>query len=602
MLLPAVLFLHLFISNGYSQGINTFAGNGTAASTGDGLFATAASFNNLAAVYYHTSGEIYVVEYTGCKIRKISTSGIVSTFAGNGINGFGGDGGPATAASFSNPIDFLADNSGNFYVIDNGNQRIRKINAAGIITTIAGNGTTGYSGDGGPSPASTLHDPSRMTIDGAGNIFFADAVNNVIRKISTTGIITTLVGNGTPAFAGDGGPATNASLSQPLGVAIDGNGNMYIADGNNHRIRKVNTAGIISTFAGTGAVGYTGDGGPATAATMNYPNGVTCDQTCNVYFTDWYGHKVRKITYSGTISTVVGTGVAGFSGDTGPALSAQLNGPNNLTFDYSGNLYIPEYYNNRVRKVTNLGESSGCPSIAPLAGFTGQSSICQDSCVSFVSTSTGTIDSVRWVCTSPGTFISSPSTDTTTICFHGSDSVLVKLFVYGPAGVDSSSLTVTIASAPHPGIITSGHTLTATGGPYTGYQWYNGAVAIVGATNATYTYTISGGDYHVVVDSAGCAGISGNINTVGIAAVAAYAKTYWLAQYTNDLIMLRSSENLDEPMNITVCDAVGRVLLQDKWNAASNTKDINSASLTAGCYIIRLTNQHTFSVLRWTKQ
>ncbi len=597
------LALSFLAINSHAQGINTWAGNGIAASTGDGMSPTAASFNNLGGVYYHTAtGDFYVVEYTGCKIRKISSTGVVSTFAGTGVNGFGGDGGPATAAKFSYPIDFLADNSGNFYVIDNNNSRIRKIDAAGIITTFAGNGTFGFGGDGGPSTASVLNNPSRMTIDGAGNIYFADAGNNRIRKISASGTITTVAGNGTPAFAGDGGPATNGSFNAPLGVTLDGNGNMYIADGNNHRVRKVSTTGILSTFAGTGAVGYTGDGAAATAATMNYPNGITCDQTCNVYFTDWYGHKVRKINGLGIISTVVGTGVAGFSGDGGPALSGQLNGPNNLTFDPLGNLYIPEYYNNRVRKVSNLGESTGCPPLTPVAGFTAATSVCQDSCVIFSSTSTGSIDSVRWVSLSPGVVISLPTAYTTTICFPGSVFATVKLYVYGAGGVDSTSTTIAINAAPHPGITKSGHTLTATGGPYTGYQWYNGSVAITGATNATYTYTTPGGDYHVVVDSAGCAGTSSGVNTVGVAAVTENVKNYWIAQYNGSLITLRSSEYLDELVHITIYDATGRLILQDMWNSGSNSKDLNTSSIPSGLYIVRLSNQQTSVALRWTRQ
>ncbi len=585
-----------------AQVISTFAGNGVAATLGDGLSPTAASFNNLAAVYFHTTGDFYIVEYSGSVIRKISSTGVVSTFAGNGVAGYGGDGGPATAASFNHPIDILADYSGNFYVIDNGNQRIRKINAAGIITTIAGNGIPGYTGDGGPATAATLHDPSRMTIDGAGNIYFADAVNNVIRKISTAGIISTVVGNGTPAFAGDGGPATGASLWQPLGVTLDGNGNMYVADALNHRIRKINTSGIISTFAGTGAVGYAGDSGPATAATMNYPNGVTCDQTCNVYFTDWYGHKVRKVTYSGIITTVVGSGVAGFSGDGGPAVSAQLNGPNNLTFDHISNLYIPEYYNNRVRKVSNLGETFGCPSVVPVAGITAPGSVCQDSCVTFQNLSTGTVDSLRWTSASGGVVISSPVTDTTTICFPGSDSAVVKLYVYGPLGTDSATVTIMITSAPHPGINHSGHTLTVTGGPYTGYQWYNGSVAITGATNATYTYLSTGGDYHVVVDSAGCTGISASISTVGVGTTTTSVKTYWVAQYNNDMITLRSSENNDEALHMAIYDATGRIIVQDTWSNGSNTKDVNCTVFPTGFYVIRLSNQQTSVALGWTKQ
>ena len=586
-----------------AQYITTFAGNGTAASSGDGGLATAASFNNPGGVHYDVHGNVYVVEYSGNKIRKIDPSGIVSPFAGNGVAGFGGDGGPATAASFHDPIDLLTDYSGNIYIVDNVNQRIRKIDTFGIITTFAGNGTFSYSGDGGPATAATLYDPSRLAIDVAGNIYFADAENNVVRKVNTSGIITTVAGNGTAGFSGDGGPATAASMAQPLGVAFDGNGNMYIADHFNHRIRKVNTSGIISTYAGNGTAGYSGNGGPATAASMDYPNGVAVDLACNVYFTDWTGQTVRKITAStGIISRVVGNGTAGFSGDNGPANAAQLNGPNNLTFDPYMNLYIPEYYNNRIRKVSNLGDVGGCPSSIPTASFTSAyTSICQDSCITFTSTSTGTVDSVRWTTVPTGANIASPTSNATNICFMNSGPVVVKLKVYGGVSVDSALSTITVNPMPHPSITKSGHTLTATGGPYTSYQWYNG-IAITGATSAIFTYSVSGVNYWVIVDSDGCKGISDTISTLGIASVNGKENNFWIGQNNNNAITLYSSQSLDEAMVITVFDLTGRAILHDKWNINAISKDINYGYIPSGFYIIKLSNPTISFTLKWLKQ
>ncbi len=586
-----------------AQTINTFAGNGTAASTGNGGYATAASFNNPGGVYYDAHGNFYVVEYTGQKIRKIDPTGIVSAFAGTGVAGYSGDGGPATAATFYDPIDLISDNSGNIYIVDNVNQRIRKIDTFGIITTFAGNGIRSYSGDGGPATAASLNDPSRLTIDPAGNIYFADAENNVIRKVDTSGIITTVAGNNVSGFSGDGGPATAASLSQPLGVAIDGNGNMFIADHFNYRIRKVNTSGIISTYAGNGTPGNTGDGGPATAASMEYPNGVAVDFSCNVYFTDWTGETVRKIRTSGTISTVAGNGTAGFSGDTGPAIAAELDGPNNLIFDPSMNLYIPEYYNNRVRKISNLGESTGCPVYIPTASFSSATtSGCQDSCIAFNSTSasSGIIDSVRWTAVPSGAVISNPTSNTTNICFTNSGSFSVKIKAYGGGGVDSFSSTIIINPAPHPHITQSGHTLTASGGPYTSYQWYNGA-AISGATNVTYTYTVSGVNYWVVVDSGGCKGQSNNINPLGVITENAMANYFW-SNNNNSTIDLYSAKPLDETINITLFDLTGRSILHDSWNQGTNSKEISNAFIPSGLYIIKLSNQTTSVVLKWQKQ
>ncbi|NDC43429.1 MAG: hypothetical protein EBZ77_18090, partial [Chitinophagia bacterium] len=337
--------------------INTIAGNGTASTSGDGGPAVSASLYNPGGVYYEpATGDIFLSEYTGSKIRKINSSGTISTYAGVGY-GYSGDGGPASAARFTNLIDVLGDGRGNLYVVDNSNQRIRKINSSGIVSTFAGTGRAGYSGDGGPATAAQIRDPNRLGIDPFGNVYIADANNNVIRKVDTNGIITTVAGNTTGSFAGDGGQATAASLHTPLGVGFDIAGNMYIADAGNNRIRKVAPNGIISTFAGYGTAGYTGDGGAATAAAIDYPNGITVDRNCNVYFADWNRNVVRKITYNGYISTVVGTNVAGFAGDGGPATAARLNGPNNLCFDPYMNLYIPEYYDNRIRQVVQLGDT-----------------------------------------------------------------------------------------------------------------------------------------------------------------------------------------------------------------------------------------------------
>ncbi len=599
------LLLSFFISFGFfstsqAQVISTFAGDGTVTSLGDGGPALSAGLHNPSGVYIDPVGNFYIIEYTGAKIRKVNTSGIISTFAGSGVTGFSGDGGPATAARFNKPIDMLADQAGNLYVIDNGNQRIRKIDTFGVVTTFAGNGVVGYSGDGGPATAASLHDPSRMTMDAVGNIFFADAMNNVIRKITPAGIITSVVGNGTAGFSGDGGPATAGSLSQPLGVAFDGNYNMYIADGNNHRIRKVSASGVISTFAGNGLATVSGDGGPATAASMKYPNGITTDISCNVYFSDWQGQTIREIGTDGIINTVVGNGTAGFSGDGGNPVLAQLNGPNNLIFEHSYTLYIPEYYNNRVRKVTHLGDVvTGCPPTIPVAaGGASASFVCQDSCLTFTSTSGGTHDSIRWTSSYAGTVIANPVNAVTNICFLGSDSSVVKLFVYGSGVVDSISITIHINPAPHPVITKAGHLLTVTGGAYSAYQWYSNVTPIAGATNATYTYTAGGVNYNVVVDSAGCKGVSNTVSTVGIESMLTNSCNYWLAQNGRDIISLRASNSIQDALIVTVYDATGRSIITDNWLPGNNLKEINCAYLPSGLYIVRITNGNTFATLK----
>jgi len=582
------LVMSVFFSNlATGQVITTIAGTGVTGSSGDGGVASAATFNQPAGTYFDVSGNLYVVEYSGQKIRKINSAGIVSLFAGNGTIGSGGDGGPATAASFYYPIDLAADAAGNVYIIDNTNHKIRKVNPAGIITTYAGTGIAGYSGDGGPATAAKLNNPSRMCIDASGNLFFADAVNNAIRKINTAGIITTVAGTGVPGFSGDGGQATAATLHQPLGVAFDANGNMYIADALNRRIRKVTPGGIISTYAGTGVSGTTGDSGPAAAATMIYPNGVATDITCNVYFTDWNGHTVRKISgTTGIITTVVGTpSVPGFSGDGGAATLARLNGPDNLAFDNAMNLYIPDFYNNRVRKVANLGEMTACPPLTPLATFSSTaSSVCQDSCVTFVSTSSGTIDSIRWVTILSGTYASAATSNPATICFANPGSYTVRLRVYGGGVVDSVSSTITVAPSPHPAITQSGATLSVTGS-YAAYQWYNSGLTIAGATTSAYTYTAPG-IFSVVVDSGGCKGSSAAISVLG-AGVQDLQHTVTVSGASGHTIVLRSLVTLGETFNVSVHDLMGREVIHDYWDQGTDTKIMNMGSaLPEGIYVV----------------
>ena len=343
------------------QVISTFAGSGSSVSGGDGGSAIAAGIYHPSGIYTDRHGNIFIAEYGSNVIRKVDPTGMITRYAGNGFAGYTGDGGQATDASLYIPIDMVIDTSDNMYFVDNGNDVIRKISNTGIITTFAGTGALGYSGDGGLAVHATLHWPDRVGIDNFGNIYIADAGNNVVRKVDASGIITTVAGNGSVGFSGDGGPATAATLNTTLGVAFDANNNMYIADGGNNRVRKVDPWGIITTFAGNGAAASTGDLGMATAASMNYPGGVAVDRSCNVYVTEWYGQRVRRIETNGRITTVVGTGVAGFSGDGSAAVSAEINGPDNLTFDVYLNLYIPDYYNNRIRKVANLGMDGFCP-------------------------------------------------------------------------------------------------------------------------------------------------------------------------------------------------------------------------------------------------
>ena len=304
------------------------------------------------------AGNLYIADASNHRIRKVDSIGTITTIAGTGERGFGGDGGPATQAQLDDPTGVAVDGAGNLYIADWSNARIRKVDGTGTITTIAGTGERGFGGDGGPAIQAQLDAPSGVAVDEAGNLYIADWSNARIRKVDGTGTITTIVGTGERGFGGDGGPATQARLNYPYGVAVDGAGNLYIADLANHRIRKVDSTGTITTFAGTGERGFGGDGGPATQAQLDDPTGVAVDGAGNLYIADQYNHRIRRVDSTGTITTIAGTGERGFSGDGGPATQAQLDDPTGVAVDGAGNLYIADASNHRIRLLTPTATGS----------------------------------------------------------------------------------------------------------------------------------------------------------------------------------------------------------------------------------------------------
>jgi len=332
--------------------ITTVAGNGTRGVSPDGGPADQLDFPTRVAV--DTAGNLFIADAE--RIRKISRDGIMVTVAGGGFSADGapsGDSGPATSAKVS-PTDAALDSVGNLFIAGPG--VIRKVSADGIIHTVAGNGTWSYfgsgpAGDGGPATGAQLKRPSSVAVDSAGNLFIADAGNRRVRKMSPSGTITTVAGNGTSGISGDGGPATSAQLSFPFGMALGGAGDLFIADSN--RIRKVATSGTITTVAGGGAASPA-DGGPATSARLDGVLGVAVDGAGNLFIADSGSRRIRKVSPSGIITTVAGGGtLSGPSGDGGPASSAQLNGPYGVAVDGAGNLFIVEY--GYIRKVSASG-------------------------------------------------------------------------------------------------------------------------------------------------------------------------------------------------------------------------------------------------------
>jgi len=336
------------------QIIITIAGGGGQGYSGDGGPATAADLYYPFNCATDAAGNVYIADALNYRVRKVNTSGIISTFAGTGASGYNGDNIQATAAQLSMTAGVATDAAGNVYIGDFNNCRIRKVNTLGVITTVAGTGALGYGGDGGPATAAQLFFPWNLTVDGAGNIYFSDDVNYRVRKVTTAGIISTIAGNGTGGFSGDGGQATAAEVNSVSFVSIDPAGNIFLADDQSNRTRKINTLGVISTIAGTGAAGYNGDGIQATAASLYYSSGNgggAIDYVGNIYIGDYGNNRIRKINGAGVISTIGGTGVAGFSGDGGQATAAKLNGPVAISIDAAGNIFVTDELNDRIRKI-----------------------------------------------------------------------------------------------------------------------------------------------------------------------------------------------------------------------------------------------------------
>jgi uncharacterized protein (TIGR03437 family) len=344
------------------QVITTVAGVNNQGYAGDGGPATSASLSDPEGLVVDSSGNIYFADKGNYAVREVNTGGTINTVAGPGSLVFGaplGDGGPATSANFSWTsslfVGVAMDAAGNLYISDSGHGRVRKINTAGIITTVAGNGTPGSGGDGGPATSASLFAPAGVAVDAAGNLYIADPTVGRVRKVDTSGNISTVAGTGTVGYSGDGGPATSAQILPPIGLAVDAKGNLYIAEsgaGVPH-VRKVDTSGIITTFAGSGSsAGFSGDGGPAVNAQLNTLAGLAVDQAGNLYIADAGNYRVRKVDTSGIITTVAGNGQIdlGGNGDGGAATSAALQ-PSGLAFDAAGNLDVSDYSAGRIRRI-----------------------------------------------------------------------------------------------------------------------------------------------------------------------------------------------------------------------------------------------------------
>lgn len=479
------LLLATFYFLGYSQTISTIAGTGIIGYSGDGGQATSATLNYIYFVLTDANGNTYVSDYSANVVRKIASNGIITTFAGNGNGGFGGDGGPATSATFNRPIGLCIDKGGNIYIADNKNQCVRKVDVSGKITTIAGTpGSAGFDGDGGPATSAHLSDPNGLAIDTAGNIYVGDYYNNRIRKISKSGIITTVAGNGSSSYNGDNIPATSAAIYLPITLATDVTGNLFICDGN-HRLRKVDKAtGIITTVAGNGSYTASGDGGPATAAGVD-PISVFVEASGNIIISDFYNSRIREVSTDGKISTIAGTGTAGYNGDNIAANTAKLSNQIGITEDATGSIYIADRGNARVRKVTFAIPT--ITSFTPVSTGNGQTvTITGTNFTGATTVSFGGIAAKSFVVNSATSISAKVNTGAT-----GAVSVTT------PGGTATKSgftycLTPSVkiaANKTSPICAGTAVTFTATptnGGTTPAYQWFKNNV-VVGTNSSTYT-------------------------------------------------------------------------------------------------------------------
>jgi sugar lactone lactonase YvrE len=327
------------------------------------------------AIAFDSAGNLYFAETGNHLIRKVDTSGSLTTIAGTGTQGFSGDTGPATSATLDSPQGLTLDQANNLYIADTHNHRIRRLNlTTGIITTIAGT-TPGFSGDGAQALSAQLNLPTALAIDASGSLYLADTGNHRIRRIdAATGLITTIAGTGTQGYSGDGAPALSAAIDSPTGIAIDAPGNLYLADTHNHRIRKItSTTGLITTIAGTGLLGFSGDSAPAAAANLALPHGLTADAAGNLYLADTANHRIRRIdATSGFITTVVGDGTQTFSGDNASPTAASLDSPTATSLSPASNLTLSDTGNQRIRQVESqpAGSTSTITTIAGLGSNT----------------------------------------------------------------------------------------------------------------------------------------------------------------------------------------------------------------------------------------
>ncbi len=521
--------------------VSTLAGNTTSGSSnGTG---TAASFNFPTNVATDVVGNVYVADFTNNMIRKISPSGVVTTVAGSTTSGSAD--GIGTAASFNGPYGLAVDTLGNIFVADAYNNKIRKITSAGVVSTFAGNLISGSTNGNGT--AASFNNPGGLAIDDNGNLYVADRDNHMIRKISSTGLVTTLAGNTTLGSAN--GTGTAASFNQPHAVAVDSLGNVYVADRGNNKIRKITATGLVTTVAGSGVFGNAN--GSTTAASFYYPSGIAVDDSGYLYVADYINNTIRKIDNTGFVSTYAGFPTASGSNN-GVASSARFYYPSGVTVSATGILYVADQGNNMIRKIANCTPNSSITNL----------SVCSNNLP------------YQW----NGNTITTAGVYTATILNVG--------------GCDSSlTLNLTINSIDS-SVTTNSTDLHATQSGAT-YQWIdcNGNTAISGATNQNYTPT-NGGSYAVIVSINGCIDTSNchSFTPLGIEATAFNPYLIISPNPTDGYAKVELIESSALGTSIKIVDMSGRVIkeIACKMNAGKQSSTIDLSEIAAGLYTIQV--------------
>lgn len=612
----------------HAQIITTYAGASTLV-LGDGGPATDASVKSPSCVAFDLAGNVMIGEQAGLRVRRVDAAGIINTAAGNGtyVLGGSGDGGPATAASFD-PYDIEYDAAGNLYIYDGSAHKIRKVDVLGNISTIAGTGVLANTGDGGPATAAAIVAGS-MDVDAAGNIYFG--METGVRRIdAATGIISKLYGTATPGFSGDGGPATAAQFDNVYEVVLR-NGNMYVVDRWNHRIRKIDAAGIVTTVAGNGIDAFAGDGGPATAASFaDELAGLDVDEAECIYIAEPFSHRIRKVNAMGIINTIAGTGVIGTSGDGGPATAATLYPMRNIAKqEGGGNLFIAVRYANCVRMITDHNNP---------AYFTGGHSLSVVTCVPSIdlppmpvslntlltAMDADTVQPLKWQLVSApahGTAAIAYSTFTTGAAMvpsglsytpatgftgydtfrvrvtdaYSADTATVYVRVDGPAnagtltGADTVCMggTATFVSSVAGGIFSTrtGNATAATGGTITGIT--------EGIDTVVYIFTNSCGSDTAthIIEVKDCPAAIGTPQT----AAGREALQVWPSPASGSVSIMLSSP-VSEPVTVVITNVMGQVVKE--LGMATNRQQEITLHLSPGVYTVAAATAQG----RWMRQ